>query len=334
MLGILPILIIAAVLGVYLSRMAAPTSSNNSTFSSTSATTETSVSVIEHPFPNIEKTYDFDHIPYEFTLGNFTIHLTNNATGYITPLVNDTSTGYTGWVFAFNVTTPNGLTKYPFFLWSPPCSKGLALPCQQDNRLNLPNPENATIIYGNIADLFIVWNTNTTGLYVSFIQYEQVPNVGPAPSTYVAGSCPSYDETYPNTMTPWSAPTSNKTIDMTNLTVYWLGPASDLDGNTSQPSQNLSLKAGQVFFYIVGWSAQPFNYEIDSVYTNSSGFSVLGICWSTHVVSLPQEVIDGTNFGFTVLLQLPSNSTYAGPVNIYIQTGQKIPGCLNCNGTA
>ena len=140
-------------------------------------------------------------------------------------------------------------------------------------------------------------------------------------------SCPTDNETYPNTMTPWSAPASDKTVGISNLTVYWLGPASDLDGNITQPSQNLSLKGGQVLFYDVWWSAQRFDYNIDSVYTNTSGFSVLGICAYGRIDILPQPVFEGTNFGFEVLLQLPTNSSYNGPVNIYIQTGQKTPGC-------
>jgi hypothetical protein len=147
---------------------------------------------------------------------------------------------------------------------------------------------------------------------------------------YVAGTCPTVNQTYPNTATPWTMSTINKTVFITKLNVEWLGPASDLNGNTTQPSQNLSLKAGEVLFYSVGWSAQPFNYKIDSVYTNTSNFYVVGICYITiksYMVQLPQGVPEGTNFGFDILLQLPTNSSYTGSVNVYIQTGQETPGC-------
>jgi hypothetical protein len=158
--------------------------------------------------------------------------------------------------------------------------------------------------------------------------------VGPQPTVYVPGSCPANNQTYPNTQTPWSSPTSNETVYITNLTVDWLGPASGLSGDTGQPSQNLSLKGGQVLFLNSPFSGETFDYKIDSVYTNTPGFSIPGICAYGHIVKLPQEVVEGTNFSFEILLQLPTNSSYFGPVEIYIQTGQETSGCGGCNSTA
>lgn len=298
-------------------------------YSTTTATTQ--------PVSSAQEEFDFDHILYNFRVGNFTIEMVYNGTDYEPPSVSGTMTQYLGFVWAFNVTTPDGVTKNVLFPWLPtdPCVSDENYSCIPKNQWILPNPENVTLSYGtNFANLYIVWILNSTNLYVSFIQFEYVPVAGPTPALYVPGSCPTVNETYPNMMTPWSAPTSNKAVYITNLTVYWLGPASDLDGNVTQPSQDLSLRAGQVLFYDVWWSAERFDYKIDSVYTNTSGFAVLGVCSNGRMVSLSQPVIEGTNFGFEVLLQLPTNSSYMGPVNIYIQTGQKTPGCENCNGTA
>lgn len=338
LIALVPILVIAIVLWVYLNQTFPPfTTTIYSTVSITSnSSTSTQYTEPVDFHPNVEKSFDFDHIPYNFTLGNFAVQLVNNGTGYEAPSGNGTVTAYLGFTWVFNVTTPDRKTKSVIFVWLPtdPCIQGVNVSCISQSDWILPNPENFTVMYGNVADLYIGWILNSTSLYVSFTQWEQAPNVGPQPSIYVSGSCPTDSETYPNTMTPWTAPESNKTVEITNLTVFFLGPASDLDGNTSPPSQNLSMKGGQVLYYDVWWTAQPFNYNIDSVYTNTSGFSLDGICSNGRMVSLPQSVIEGTNFGFEVLLQLPLNSTYSGPVNIYIQTGQKTPGCGNCNGTA
>jgi len=310
-----------------------------STSSRTNTTSTTTSTGLEQPFPNVEKTLDFDHIPYNFTLGNFTVTMVYNGTDYEPPTINGTMTQNLGFVWAFNVTTPDGVTKNVYFPWQQPlgpCISNESSGCIPRNQWILPNPENAAVQYSaNFANLYIAWMLNSTNLYISFTQWEQVPVIGPTPTVYVPGSCPSDNETYPNTMTPWSAPTSNITVYITNLTVDWLGPASGLSGETGQPSQNLSLNGGQILFLNSPFSGgEPFDYNVDSVYTNTTEFSVLGICAYGRVVTLPQEVLEGTNFSFEILLQLPTNSSYVGPVEIYIQTGQETPGCGNCNGTA
>lgn len=163
-LSFLPIIVIALIFGVYLSQ---------TVLQSTSSPATNSLEVL-----SAKKTYEFGHIPYTLTVGNFTIKTVNNGTYTTRPSTNATSgttttTSYLGWYFIFNVTTPDKLTKTVLFSWHPPCSLNLAfIPCQQNNSWIVPSPENATVNYGNTANLLIVWNANTTGLYVSFFQYE------------------------------------------------------------------------------------------------------------------------------------------------------------------
>ena len=143
----------------------------------------TTTTVLEHSFQSSVKTFDFDHIPYNFIVGNFTVQMVNNGTGYITPPVNGTSTVYGGFVWAFNVETPDGITTNTFFLGpeSGFCIANSTYPqasCLPRNEWFLPNPENTGVQvplnYGNIASLVIQWSLNTTSLYVSFIQYENI----------------------------------------------------------------------------------------------------------------------------------------------------------------
>ena len=98
------------------------------------------------------------------------IYMVNNGTGYETPPQNGTSTAFLGYVFAFNVTTPNNKTTNTYFNWWPPCNTNLGLPCEQNNTWELPDPENSTINYAT-TNLYILWYTNSTGLYVSFQEW-------------------------------------------------------------------------------------------------------------------------------------------------------------------
>ena len=169
-------------------------SSTNIANRSSSTTTETRYTGLEQVFPNVRKAFDFDHIPHNLTVGNFTIEMVNNGTDYQPPSVNGTTTQYLGFVWAFNVTTPDATTKNVFFLWLPtgPCTPNVNYSCIPKDQWILPNPQNATVMYGNnFANLYVQWNLNSTNLYVSFVQFEQVPVVGPQPSPYVSGQLPN-----------------------------------------------------------------------------------------------------------------------------------------------
>lgn len=118
------------------------------------------------------KTYSYNNIPPFTFVGNFSVQLMYSGTGFNSPPSNGTSTEYMGYTFAFNVTTPASRSTYFIFEWTPPCSSNLGLPCEQSNQTVLPTPENATVDY-LAAHLLIFWYKNTTGLYVSFQEYDQ-----------------------------------------------------------------------------------------------------------------------------------------------------------------
>ncbi|HZW56980.1 MAG TPA: hypothetical protein VFF30_11885 [Nitrososphaerales archaeon] len=127
----------------------------------------------ETPILTSNPAFDYDRIPYSLRVGNFSIRMVNNGTGYTIPPINGTSRMYTGYAFAFNVTSPDNATTNVVFEWTPPCSTNLGLPCQVNNKTVLPNPENVTVNY-ELASLLILWYKNTTGLYVSFQEWDEV----------------------------------------------------------------------------------------------------------------------------------------------------------------
>ncbi len=152
-LGFVPLMVILLIFGAYLSQTISPVSSSSTT--SASATKQVLTT---------EKTFGYNDIPYAFTVGNFTIDMVNNATGG----------EYLAFVFAFNVATPDGKTmNVSFSAWAFPS------PGDLDPSWALPSPENATVNYGNSANLLILWNGNDTGLYVSFLQFIEVPGSMP-----------------------------------------------------------------------------------------------------------------------------------------------------------
>ena len=141
---------------------------NEENYSSSAFTVTTHTLVL-----SLNPTFAYDHIPYSFRVGNFSIDMVNNGTGYTSPPVNGTSRTYLSYTFAFNVTTPRGRTTNAIFTWWPPCSTNLGLPCIQNDSLVLPSPANATVNYG-AANLLIQWYKNTTGLYISFQEWDNV----------------------------------------------------------------------------------------------------------------------------------------------------------------
>ncbi len=101
--------IIVGGFGIYFS---STLNTNDLTTTSSSAGPDTtSVSTVSAEYQLVDtkgEVFLFNDIPYQFVLGNFTVDLVNNGTGYDTPQSNGTSTMFTGFVFAFNVTA---LTK-------------------------------------------------------------------------------------------------------------------------------------------------------------------------------------------------------------------------------
>ena len=131
----------------------------NTTFSRTSSgpnlvstVTYQSAFLINNP------AFSYNEIPYSFQVGSFMIDMVNNDTDYETPPQNGSSTMFLGYVFAFNVTTPDNKTTNTYFNWWPPCNTNLGLPCERNNTWDLPDPENATINYGT-TNLYILWYT-------------------------------------------------------------------------------------------------------------------------------------------------------------------------------
>ena len=133
----------------------------------------TTTSTYENPVLTSSRTFPYNDIASSFQLGNFTVRMVNNGTGYVAPSRNGTSTVYMGYVFAFNVTTPDRNITNELFFWTPSCSANLGIPCQSGSTWVLPQPENTTINY-LLANLLILWYTNTTGLYVSFQEWDEV----------------------------------------------------------------------------------------------------------------------------------------------------------------
>jgi len=156
------------------------------------------------------KTYTYDSIPPFQFVGNFSIQLLYSGTGYTSQPSNGTSTMYTGYSFAFNVTTPAPKSTYMLFGWIPPCLSNLGLPCQTNNETVLPSPENETVNY-HLANLLIMWYKNTTGLYVSFQEYDQIETTTPSAQSTLA-------ENY--TPSVCTAPSTNVTGTVTGLQYF------------------------------------------------------------------------------------------------------------------
>ena len=134
----------------------------------------TTTSAYENVFLSSSRTFAYDKVPSSsFQVGNFTVLEVNNGTGYRTP----SGVIMTPFVFAFNATSPNRNTTNVYFVWRPPCSSNLGVPCMQDNSWALPSPENATIHY-LVASLLIRFYTNTTGFYVNFQEWDEVTATG------------------------------------------------------------------------------------------------------------------------------------------------------------
>lgn len=151
-LAFLPMMVILLIFGAYVSQTISPVTSTSPSSSKQVLTTE--------------KTFPYRDIPSAFTIGYFTINMVDNSTGYST---NTPNGEYMGFVFAFNVTAPDGKTMSVFFdYWTLPS------PGELEPSWAVPSPRNATVNYGNTANLLILWNGNDTGLYVSFLQFNEV----------------------------------------------------------------------------------------------------------------------------------------------------------------
>jgi len=148
------------------------TTFENATISSVYFTKSTAT--VQSTVPTSNKTFAYDEISPSFWVGNFSIQLADNGTGYTSPPENDTSRMYTGFVFAFNITTPDRKTTNLVITWWPPCSKNLGLPCEQDNGWVLPQPENYSLVYDQLANLVVRWYTTPTGLFVTFQEWDTV----------------------------------------------------------------------------------------------------------------------------------------------------------------
>lgn len=188
---------------------------------SPSLTTETTITSTQSGAPTTSsfagmvlttsRTYSYDNIPWFEFVGNFGVQLVHNGTGYF-PANN--SSGYNGFSFALNVTTPEPKSSYFFFEWTPPCSASLATHCEANNEIVLPTPENATVSYHS-ETLLILWYKNSTGLYISFQQYQ------PSRSTVVtlsASGTPQQGTGYTtSTTTECSIPTPSLAGSQTSI---------------------------------------------------------------------------------------------------------------------
>jgi hypothetical protein len=129
---------------------------------------------------------------------------------------------------------------------------------------------------------------------------------------------------------------SNKSIASSGIivnqvNVYWLGYVRSFN---SSSSENYRLTSGQGFNYTVGYDGYASNYTIESVYTNTSGFSVTGIYWDAYTMpryNLPQSVYVGSNFPFFISIVASSTHSFKGAVSVYVVTSSS---CCYFNGTS
>lgn len=260
---IVTVLIIVVGFGVYLNGTfnTSSTVTSSSSISSRVITTSSGIGVAPsyHLVDTKGSIFLFNEIPYSFVVGNFTINLVNNGTGYKTLPANGTATVFLGFVFAFNITNPIGKTTNIFFLWSPPCNINYGLPCQTQNEWTVPNYENdpnqgnATINYLQ-ANLSVSWFTNSTGLFASFQELDEIQNV--IPTTSISGNQTLYStsSTYATTS---SLPASKSLIvlDLSNgsaacqniregqeFSANWSGNVCTLNGSDNISS--FALKPG------------------------------------------------------------------------------------------
>ena len=183
-----------------------------SSISTVTASTTSSITTSPQNVLSASKTYSYDNIPPFTFARNFSVQLMYSGTGFNSPPSNGTSTEYMGYTFAFNVTNPSARSTYLIFQWTPPCSSNLGLPCEQSNQTVLPTPENVTVDY-LAAHLLIFWYKNTTGLYVSFQEYDQT-----AQTTTVGFSSYSPSANYTvSTISACTAPSTIVTASVTGL---------------------------------------------------------------------------------------------------------------------
>jgi hypothetical protein len=124
------------------------------------------------------KTVAYNGLPQIFIVGNFTIHTAKNVTVFTRPQANETVMPFSpSSMFQFNVTSPEGQISYVFFGWTPGCFTDSGMPCKTAGaNWTLPQPNNSSVIFYD-ARLFILWYTNSTGLYVSFQEFDTVANL-------------------------------------------------------------------------------------------------------------------------------------------------------------
>ena len=136
-------------------------------------------SSIANPVLTANKVFSYDDIPDFFLVGNFTIQLLQNGTGNVNfPDMYGTTTQVNGFVFAFNVTTPEGQNSTTlYFLWTPPCSENVTTSCTT-NGWTTPVPLNTTgnepVVNYYAAKLVVGGITNATGMYFEFQEWDQI----------------------------------------------------------------------------------------------------------------------------------------------------------------
>lgn len=124
--------------------------------------------------------------------------------------------------------------------------------------------------------------------------------------------------------------TTVSTTTVNHVNVYWLGEVKDFNSSTQE---NYILSIGHGINYTISFDGWQKNYTIESVYTNTSGFSVNGIFWEGYKAvryNLPESVYAGTNFPFEISIIDSFASNSSRSVNLYVITSSV---CCYFNGT-
>ncbi len=132
---------------------------------SASATTHVSPLSPCNPPTCQELFFSYQSIPKSFAVGDYSVAMVFNGTGYGPIIGNGTEHLFNGYVFVFNIFSiaNSASNETLLFNWMPPCNVYSSEHCFQNNTLYAPDPATQVAFGGDVK---MMWYTNTTGLYL------------------------------------------------------------------------------------------------------------------------------------------------------------------------
>jgi hypothetical protein len=125
-----------------------------------------------------ESFFSYRSIPKTFAVGDYNFSMVFNGTGYGPIIGNGTDHLFDGYVFVFNISTPNSnppSVQTLLFNWMPPCALDSSLHCIQNNTLQIPIPSTQTAFSGQVK---MLWYSNSTGLWLGVWAASSIQTTG------------------------------------------------------------------------------------------------------------------------------------------------------------